>query len=610
DYQKRPGVTDATGTATFTLLDGGLGGEAIVKFTGMDVSALPPAQRLTSGQFIASDGSTADLRRWQTYVRQGVDETATLRLSDSMALAQRASLEVPGGQPGTAVSIGLNAYFPEHHLDWDIYLLGGFRAPYSDQALRDMRQWTTLDAASRATFSVLPGKSYQVFYAGDPNHPAQNLPFASPPDAADASVRLDPLAGPVTVSGRIAVQGGKPTGAMVSLVAACDYEMRLNVDEHAITDDVECTPMRTVNVRANGRFTIGGLSPNAPKAYTLFATVPGYKQTAAGNWVANTMWHQEPDFDRLISTGTDRVTAQTIRVKQRSGSIEGTFASMGGGTVSVQGIGPLHGSDLPLLRAAIVGKRYLFTGVRPGLIPVAATGKSRCANAEVQVTKNKVTTAQLKGSPCAKARDVGTVKAAIVGDFAVGHTLKADIRGTTGKAKGLAVSRSVMWLDEGRLLHRGTTLTLTASLAGKHPAAVIVSRAKGAAPRYDWAVYSGTEVAARLKPLPTKLKIRVFQDFEPTTLLYAITTTYDAECFEWRVTGAQNLSADYCSYAWYRDGKKIRGASGSTYTMVRSDAGHGIRAEVTVSIPGYRPAVRSGTFKASKTWPPPDPDGI
>ncbi|MFV0434203.1 MAG: D-alanyl-D-alanine carboxypeptidase family protein [Leucobacter sp.] len=45
-------------------------------------------------------------------------------------------------------------------------------------------------------------------------------------------------------------------------------------------------------------------------------------------------------------------------------------------------------------------------------------------------------------------------------------------------------------------------------------------------------------------------------------------------------------------YAWFRDGKRIGGASGSNYRLKSKDAGHRISARVTATQPGYRKLVK------------------
>ncbi|MDR1295210.1 MAG: hypothetical protein LBK59_09725 [Bifidobacteriaceae bacterium] len=414
-----------------------------------------------------------------------------LRSAESLAVRQALTVTIPGAKPGKRVSLGLEKYLADGHFD-ERMPWGG--APWDDAAARAWRQWATLDANLRATFTVLPGKTYQVYYDGDPVNGPQNLEAVSPPDAPDAAITLRTLTKSATLTGKVVVKGGSPKGGIATLAGVC------RDDYHLWDDDPQgvvatCEPGRSVKLGADGSYSFAGLPPGAESVYTVIATVPGYRQGWLGERDGGeSMWQTLPDSGfSTVSTKAAKVRAEAITVQRKSASVVGTLTGMGASARSVEAI---TGTWPNQVGAAIVGNRFIVSGLDPGMVALRASGKGRCGHAIATLAKNATATVTIKGAVCDQGKDVGAVDAAISGRFAVGRKLSVTVRGVEGAAGVGSVKRQVVWSDGARILKRGSTLTLTTAMAGTRVSAMVVSTAKRAAPRFAFAARSRTKVSA------------------------------------------------------------------------------------------------------------------
>ncbi|MDR1428007.1 MAG: hypothetical protein LBJ08_09695 [Bifidobacteriaceae bacterium] len=314
-------------------------------------------------------------------------------------MTQSLTVAIPDGKPGVRVSVGLAPYLQDGHFGEIVGGPGGYTAWWSDARARALREWTTLDATGHATFTVLPGKTYQIYYAGDSTHGPQNLAAASPAGEPTAAVTLAKLAKAVTLTGKVVVKAGGTKGGMASLIANCVDDYTLG-DEDPETSTTTCQATRTVMLDSSGRYTFKGLAPNTKNAYTVVATIPGYKQTWLGNEVGEAMWRYDAfTTPAHLSTKTKAITAQTITVKAKSSAVIGKLSKMGSTGRSVSA-SRSRTSRAPGKLAAIVGNRFIITGLTKGSIVLKGEGKGRCAVRIVKLAKNTVASVTLKGAPC------------------------------------------------------------------------------------------------------------------------------------------------------------------------------------------------------------------
>jgi hypothetical protein len=188
-------TTDPEGVATYTFSSWRVEELGRARIAGFDPTALPESTRLVNWSGWKAEGKAG----WPDPETGAVwlppdPPMVTVRLKDSITRTQNLTVAIPDGKAGARVSLGLDPYFQDGHFGDIVDGPGGYTAWWSDARARAMRQWTTLDADRSATFTVLPGKTYQVYYAGDTKHGPQNLPVASPPDDLAAKLTLPKLA--------------------------------------------------------------------------------------------------------------------------------------------------------------------------------------------------------------------------------------------------------------------------------------------------------------------------------------------------------------------------------------------------------------------------------
>ncbi|MFT3888598.1 MAG: hypothetical protein QM713_10605 [Arachnia sp.] len=169
----------------------------------------------------------------------------------------------------------------------------------------------------------------------------------------------------------------------------------------------------------------------------------------------------------------------------------------------------------------------------------------------------------------------------ISGTVAVGKTLTAK----PGTWKPSGATFTYQWLRDGKKISGATksTYTLTSSDKGK----AISVQVKGSKSGYS----SVTKTSSKTKAVKAGTLSST-----PTPKISGsakVGKKLTAKAGTWKPSGVK------LSYQWLRDGKKIKGATKSTYTVTRSDKGKKISVQVKGSKSGYT-SVTKTSKKTSK----------
>ncbi|GAA1801588.1 hypothetical protein [Nesterenkonia flava] len=162
----------------------------------------------------------------------------------------------------------------------------------------------------------------------------------------------------------------------------------------------------------------------------------------------------------------------------------------------------------------------------------------------------------------------------VSGTAKVGASLKA-APGTWGPKD---TSLSYQWLREGKAIMGATksTYKLSASDAGKKVSVRVTGKKTG---------YASQAKTSKAATVPLQSFSRT-----PTPKITGSTkvgSTLKAQTGSWRPSDAK------LSYQWLRDGKVIKKATRSSYTLTRSDVGKRISVRVTATKSGYKDAAKT-----------------
>lgn len=298
---------------------------------------------------------------------------------------------------------------------------------------------------------------------------------------------------------------------------------------------------------------------------TVAKSATGAALAAVNELIAADVWASNGQL-------TDAASAMPL-VKKAASALEGTGATT------------LANADLVTSIARDAAQAAVVAGTAP------AGSSATTADAEHALLSGKAGTAVEKLATVAglstTAPDPGTKAVAgvtpkITGTLAVGQTLTA----VAGAWKPADVTLSYRWLRAGTPIAGATSSSylLTPNDAARSIAVAVTGSKTG--------YTSATEVSAASTPVAAGAFVTVKPTISGTA---AVGSKLKA------ITGTWKPAARF-TYRWLNDGKSIAGATGSTYTVKRGDAGDDIRVRVTGTRSGYATeSVTSATLRIGKT---------
>lgn len=340
--------------------------------------------------------------------------------------------------------------------------------------------------------------------------------------------------------------------------------------------------------------------PNDTSAELTIQTYVGGKKGSAGAQLATTTT-RNGSFSSTFTTS--RLGSQPVHVYAVNTG-PGSDRLLGSATVTVPD--PLEFSDpgVSISGTAQVGKKltakasftpggsYTYQWYRDGRSISQATkstytlvGKDRGAVISVKATASKTgyatTTVASTATATIRAGAFASKKVTISGTAKVGRKL------TAKPSYSPKASHIYQWYRDGRKISKATksTYTLTAKDLGKK----ITVRTKGAATGY-------TSVKA------TSPSVKVAKGTSTITAGPTITGTGRVGRTLTVKTGSWRNDGRSLSVTWYRDGKKVKAGTATTYKLTSRDAGTRITAKVSYRRTAYTTVTKTTPKTAKITW--------
>ena len=348
------------------------------------------------------------------------------------------------------------------------------------------------------------------------------------------------------------------------------------------------TASTIVQLSTNPSYTVKSADAGALLSCFVYLSKAGFMMDPAGNvedgsWlniqVGSVTPPPPPPVDKVFSktyaptqSGTDKVgRTKTAHVKTWSPKASIHYQWTRGGTAIVGATKSKYTLTADDLGSAIT---VTVTGTRPGYTATVKTSNPSKVVAPGTITKGKV---------------------GVSGSRKVGRTLTASTpRWTSGVTFGYSWQKLVgkVWLPI--VGATGKSYVLTPADKGARIRVIVTATKLGY-------IDATPKTSARTGKVGLGDLSKVTPTITGTTIIVDETLT--------AITGAWKPPETTFGYQWYRDGKKIAGATAATYLLVKKDIGKHIKVKVTGRAIGYHTSSRyaKSTAKVAALTPPPTP---